>query len=291
MKTSTHSRDRSSKVVQTFPKFLGDPTRLSQIITNLISNALKFTFVGSIDVLATVYQGGNMLKIEVADSGIGIPKEKQEIVFEALRQVDESADRKFGGTGLGLAISRDLSRLMGGELSLRSKVGEGTTFSCAIPFHKAEVGGLSMDRRISNRSALSMDSSAKSTEISSSARRSSRPSSQVSESESRGSDVGSGSYGGTRSSKSGGSRRKQAEHVFLPSHSAVHNGRIEVLSVDDEMVNQKVVASILRKRKYKITQAFDGKEAIALLKERRKNSSFLPDIILLDVVSFERSER
>ena len=219
-----------------FPKFLGDPSRLSQIITNLVSNALKFTFVGSIDVQAKLHKGRNMLKIDVVDSGIGIPEDKQEIVFEALRQVDESADRKFGGTGLGLAISRDLSRLMGGELSLKSKVGEGTTFSCTIPFHEKESDE---ERRKSNVSVSSTGTFTKGSDKSGSARRtSSRPSSNCSESQSRGSD------GITRSSKSSSSRRKEAHRVFLPSHSEVHDGKIEVLSVDDEPVNQKVVASI-----------------------------------------------
>ena len=88
-----------NKVSPKIKTFLGDSVRLSQIIQNLVNNALKFTFVGSITISARRESKGKMINIGVTDTGIGIPKEKQGLVFERLRQVDEAADRKFGGTG------------------------------------------------------------------------------------------------------------------------------------------------------------------------------------------------
>ena len=78
-----------------------------------------------------------MLHIRCRDTGIGIPPDKQKVIFESLRQVDEDADRKFGGTGLGLAISRDLAIGMGGRLEVTSKPGVGSTFSLVIPYYRS----------------------------------------------------------------------------------------------------------------------------------------------------------
>ena len=97
---------------------VGDEQRIIQIMTNLVNNASKFTFVGSISLGAKMRNNGKMLEISCTDTGIGIPKDKQNIVFQALRQVDEAADRKYGGVGLGLAISKDLAQAMGGRLEL-----------------------------------------------------------------------------------------------------------------------------------------------------------------------------
>jgi signal transduction histidine kinase len=95
--------------------------------------------VGSITVSAKILEekDGNIINIRVRDTGIGIAEEDQKKIFESLRQVDEEADRKFGGTGLGLAISRDLAIAMGGDLTLSSKKGVGSTFSCNLPYYLA----------------------------------------------------------------------------------------------------------------------------------------------------------
>ncbi|MCB4455977.1 response regulator [Leisingera sp. McT4-56] len=116
-------------------RLVGDPTRLRQIIVNLVGNAIKFTEAGEVVVdtrLAGLSETGVTVQIEVRDTGIGIPKEQQEKIFEAFGQADTSTTRQYGGTGLGLAISAQLARKMGGEMTLESVPGKGSTFSFAM---------------------------------------------------------------------------------------------------------------------------------------------------------------
>lgn len=121
----------------------GDALRLKQVLVNLIGNALKFT--GSGEVKLEVELGadkakpsdGFYLRFTISDTGIGIPKEQHQAVFETFRQVDSSPTRPFGGTGLGLAISKELVRLMGGKISLKSAVGQGSEFSFTAAFKAA----------------------------------------------------------------------------------------------------------------------------------------------------------
>ncbi|TLP57497.1 response regulator [Parasedimentitalea maritima] len=119
------------------PKLLiGDEGRIRQIITNLVGNAEKFTSSGSVtvQVSGTSTQGDAALEIAVHDTGIGIPDDKLRHIFDRFAQVNGSKNRNFGGTGLGLAIASDLSRLMGGEISVQSQVNKGSsfTFKCSL---------------------------------------------------------------------------------------------------------------------------------------------------------------
>jgi signal transduction histidine kinase len=111
--------------------YRGDPTRVRQIVSNLISNALKFTEAGSVS-LSGAYDDG-VLRLSVADTGIGIPADKLSQLFSRFFQADQSTTRRFGGTGLGLAICRDLASLMGGDIQVRSEFGVGSTFTVSLP--------------------------------------------------------------------------------------------------------------------------------------------------------------
>lgn len=118
--------------------FIGDPVRLNQILINLISNAIKFTHSGGIKLRCSAHpekiKGKCALKFEVADTGIGIHKDKLNTIFERFSQADASITRKYGGTGLGLTIVKQLVELQSGSISVNSKEGKGTTFTVTIPY-------------------------------------------------------------------------------------------------------------------------------------------------------------
>lgn len=111
---------------------LTDRQRLDQILKNLISNALKFTEKGAVQIRVFTPEKDH-LAFEVSDSGIGIPKDQQSIIFDAFRQADGTTNRKYGGTGLGLSISKDLANLLGGTLKVDSRAGKGSTFTLILP--------------------------------------------------------------------------------------------------------------------------------------------------------------
>ena len=113
-----------------------DPVRLHQILSNLVNNAIKFTETGSvlIEIYARPGRGASVwLDVGVTDTGIGIPEDRQETVFEMFAQADQTTTRRFGGTGLGLAICRKLVHAMGGRIGVKSKEGKGSTFHFSVP--------------------------------------------------------------------------------------------------------------------------------------------------------------
>jgi signal transduction histidine kinase/DNA-binding response OmpR family regulator/CHASE3 domain sensor protein len=109
-----------------------DGRRLEQILKNLLSNAFKFTSKGEVE-LTVAAEGEEEIRFAVRDTGIGIAPHQQEVIFEAFRQADGTTSRKYGGTGLGLSISRELAHLLGGELTVDSVAGEGSTFTLTLP--------------------------------------------------------------------------------------------------------------------------------------------------------------
>ncbi|OGA66766.1 MAG: hypothetical protein A3G81_10535 [Betaproteobacteria bacterium RIFCSPLOWO2_12_FULL_65_14] len=114
------------------PLIRTDMPRLKQVLKNLLSNAFKFTKQGSVELRVAPAEAGR-IAFAVIDTGIGIPPDKQRIIFEAFQQADGTTSRQYGGTGLGLSISRELTRLLGGELRVASELGKGSTFTLYLP--------------------------------------------------------------------------------------------------------------------------------------------------------------
>jgi signal transduction histidine kinase/CheY-like chemotaxis protein len=114
-------------------KIIGDPFRLKQILINIIGNAFKFTEKGTIKVEAKINHGNKTIIIKIEDSGIGIQKDKQQLIFEEFAQADESIEKNYGGTGLGLTISKKIIEILGGKLSLNSVFGKGSIFEIEMP--------------------------------------------------------------------------------------------------------------------------------------------------------------
>ncbi|WP_421901240.1 response regulator [Maridesulfovibrio sp.] len=131
----------------------GDQGRLKQILYNLIGNSIKFTEQGGVFVQVSNFEdrkesGEAVIQVSVRDTGIGIPEEKQNIVFESFRQADDSTTRKFGGTGLGLAISRELVEMMGGQIGVKSSEGFGSVFSFHVVLKYGDSGKLAVEQGV-----------------------------------------------------------------------------------------------------------------------------------------------
>jgi len=141
------------------PTIRTDDKRLQQILMNLLSNAFKFTESGKVVLsigpaprnetfyLESLNRAGEVIAFSVRDTGIGIPTEKQRIIFEAFQQADGTTSRKYGGTGLGLSISREIARLLGGEIRVVSKPGEGSTFTFYLPRDYVPAGATTTERQ------------------------------------------------------------------------------------------------------------------------------------------------
>ncbi|MES2810139.1 MAG: CHASE3 domain-containing protein, partial [Bacteroidota bacterium] len=124
----------TTNVKNVAPTVFTDKIRVEQVIKNLLSNAFKFTSEnGAISINVDAGKSPQTVSFSIRDTGIGIPADKQKIIFEAFQQADGSTSRKYGGTGLGLSISRELASLLGGAITLQSKQGEGSEFTLTIP--------------------------------------------------------------------------------------------------------------------------------------------------------------
>lgn len=139
-KTAQNRLDLGAFLSQEVPQWVvTDPTRVRQILANLVGNAVRFTQRGGVGIFVTAeeVEGCWSIRFSVEDTGIGIPRDRLQHLFQAFTQVDNSTTRKFGGTGLGLAISKRLVEMLGGEISASSELGRGSTFTFTITAQKA----------------------------------------------------------------------------------------------------------------------------------------------------------
>ena len=161
-----------SRVPDNVPnRLIGDPTRLRQVLTNLVSNAIKFTDEGEVLLsVSSVEERSESieLRFEVRDTGIGLPGEARDRVFESFSQVDDSYTRRYGGTGLGLAIAKQLTALMGGKIGVVSEPGMGSCFWFTVQFGKGEqmpAEEIEVRKRIAGKRVLVVDDNATSRRI------------------------------------------------------------------------------------------------------------------------------
>src|ERR1700692_311861 len=231
-----------------------DSKRLQQVLKNLLSNAFKFTEHGSVRLAVSVAEKGwsedhsilngaaSVVAFEVSDTGIGIPSEKQRIIFEAFQQADAGTSRKYGGTGLGLAISRELASLLGGEIQLRSTPGQGSTFTLYLPLTyvpaQAATPGVALQPRAEMHILPGLGG----------------PSARISE----------------------------AVDVVPDDRRAIDPGDAVLLIVEDDPHYARVMADLARDNGFKVLVAMRGAEALALAREYRPTAIFLRGFLPAD---------
>ena len=255
-----------------FPLAYADENRLQQILYNLVGNAIKFTEEGFIGVsaelvMADPYQGNNQsviphqqyLAITVSDTGIGIPDNKLDRIFESFEQADGSTARQYGGTGLGLAVTKQLVSLHEGEINVKSVVGKGSQFTFTLP---AATGQKPDDEP----AALTAANLNLATTIGDRLRNTPMVSERVSD----------------RISESLEGIPDSATDFPLPSLMEMDmevDNQFKILIVDDEPINLQVLMNHLALENFVVTQASNGVEALEIIEQGLR-----PDLILLDVM-------
>lgn len=248
-------------------RLIGDSLRIYQIVSNLLGNAVKFTDSGS--VLLRMHgeptsPGELKLHIEVADTGAGIPPDKQQVIFEKFTQADTSVGRRYGGSGLGLAITRRLVEMQQGTISLRSEVGRGTTFFVALPL-RVDLGSV-----VRRTGETSIRTYARPPGVPPVAR---EPEKEVAWKNLLARNLETQD----RPVLAAGARTVPV--LSAPEAAAVGAGKgIRVLIVEDNLVNQKVVDSMLKKSGFETVVTGNGQEALDTL---RRGGKF--DLVLMDV--------
>ncbi|MGK5093969.1 pentapeptide repeat-containing protein [Deltaproteobacteria bacterium TL4] len=250
------------------PPVDADENRLQQIMQNMIANAIKFTDQGTVTVSAEIIEP--YLKIEVTDTGIGIPKGQLNRIFESFEQGDGSTSRKYGGTGLGLSITKQLVELHGGNIRVISEEGQGSTFLITLPLSKEPLHkeGCVLDTILSKLKALHPANSFEDSSKKKDPALIEAPPQLTLQTELP-PELKSTLVPSTVQSRFQGS-------LALPQESSK---KIKILIVDDEPVNLQVLINYLSLHHYTITQANDGLKALELIE---KDPDF--DLILLDVM-------
>ena len=221
----------------------GDPVRIRQIIINLVNNAIKFTEKGAINIkvgVASRMKNECQLQFSVSDTGIGIPKDKLEAIFEPFTQADDSTTRRFGGTGLGLAISQRLVEMMGGRIWVESDIGKGSRFNFTTVHTVKKKGKL-------EPITITTDM--------------------------KGDKVVPPIYAREKEKGDRAGIKEQKPHE-MPQPSAK---KLKILLAEDNIVNQKIAVKMLEKQGWDVTAVIDGKEVLDLF-EKEKFDLILMDV-------------
>ena len=241
---------------------VGDPDRLRQVLVNLIGNAVKFTHQGGIKVRVECEEQSSdsvLVKFAVEDTGIGIPAQKQALIFESFRQADGSTTRKYGGTGLGLAICARLVELMEGKISVESDLSRGSTF------------------RFTARFALPAEESADAPSEHNTAENG-KPAEQRSQKAASGALTHQKIRQGVNSLKQALEQAKKSpDKSATPTGTEEPSAGLEVLVAEDNPINQRLTTRLLEKRGHHVVLTDSGRGALDLLAER----DF--DLVLMDV--------
>ncbi len=251
-----------------------DEQRLEQILRNLLSNAFKFTEAGGVTL--NVKRGSNgRIAFAVSDTGVGIPPDKLQVIFEAFQQADGTTSRKYGGTGLGLSISRELARALGGEIEVASTVGAGTTFTLSLPLSYPRPLGVPTEVRTDGVSRLTPPGR----RLALSAPASSATPVEVG-ADGLAPEPGGGVSPDWEASSSG---------LAGAGAGAEQLGR-KVLIVDDDVRNLFALASLLEDRGMEVIFGETGKEALAALERHPDVDIVLMDIMMPDMDGNETIE-
>ncbi len=234
-----------NSVPDNLPLAYADEHRLEQILFNIIGNSIKFTESGKVEVSAQ--ENKQQLNITISDTGIGIPPEKHDKIFESFEQADGSTSREYGGTGLGLAVTKQLVELHGGKIWVDSEVGKGSSFTFTLPVvdkkQKTEKNEIQAEKK-------------------------------TQESNRRGKFK--------LSKKTDKANKVQAVKIASASNKKEkisRNSKYHILIVDDEPVNLQVLNNHLSLQKYRVTQALSGKDALTAVENGEKI-----DLVLLDIM-------
>lgn len=244
--------------VPTFLKI--DPVRVRQCLSNLISNAMKFTHEGSVTTVITAERQGenhHMVKIFVSDTGTGIPVDKQDQIFLDFQQADGSTTRKYGGTGLGLSVTRSLARLMGGEITLSSQAGKGSVFILTF------LAGNALADENSDSEVAEQIAGARGL-VRSPAQQPSKPANAL--------EAAYPAMANTPSPPPG-----QIQIRPATAQQPVRLNGMKVLMVDDNIVNRRVLRALLDEHEFEFTEAENGQIALDVMAQ----TAF--DLVLLDV--------
>ncbi|HEX2724143.1 MAG TPA: response regulator [Gemmatimonadaceae bacterium] len=246
-----------------------DGQRVEQILRNLLSNAFKFTSEGTVSLTVrkaepnrrffqpTLNSGAAVIAFAVADTGIGIPADKQRLIFEAFQQADGTTSRKFGGTGLGLSISREIARLLGGEIRVESIPGKGSTFTLFLPARYRDTDA----PRPSTRPAEVVADPPRTPRITQNPTWRPTPSKSVK----------------AHAAPAAVPERRAAQYVVEDDHEHIEPGDRTVLILENDANFAKVLLDMAREKGFKGVVCLDGDSGLAAAHEYR------PDAITLDI--------